>query len=507
MMYTKTFFRRIMIFVFLCLIFIGTCFASIDEKDTQNTDNINNENSNITDLLVVINECVDEIKKDIKEMDNTLNKLDDTNEYEKYPAIRLNIDTPFFGLGSMVDQKLKIKNDVSTVDVATGYSIKDVVNNMSIKLPDFKIGNIVVSTRNVKLDKNISESDAKIVISKLVQYISQVKNTNELLNKRINNIFEGYIPKDKLEKIDMLNNKLKGMSDNLISKDTDVITVYLLSNDETSKSINSKYYEINERIYTLEKLLDNILLSSEELEAIERDSVSLELETLNYLRDVNTEKEKLTSDLDVNLLLNNTNNILKSKMDALDEYVKNSVTPAIINFEDEETSNENGSQNKSLDVSNYTVTSKYIIDYEKNLLNNLDDKIKYYIPQNDDQNNTEVKVISNDEKQSLLQDVLKLYSDFTMKENKFYLDNLNYLLRDTTYKLSKLPEYADANTVKDLKYIYINLPDDIDTLLDMYSTKSLMQTEVLTKELSSRLLKLVKSNSNVNIEYDKFNLS
>lgn len=507
MMYTKTFFRRIMIFVFLCLIFIGTCFASIDEKDTKNTDNINNENSNIADLLVVINECVDEIKKDIKEMDNTLNKLDDTNEYEKYPAIRLNIDTPFFGLGSMVDQKLKIKNDVSTVDVATGYSIKDVVNNMSIKLPDFKIGNIVVSTRNVKLDKNISESDAKIVISKLVQYISQVKNTNELLNKRINNIFEGYIPKDKLEKIDMLNNKLKGMSDNLISKDTDVITVYLLSNDETSKSINSKYYEINERIYTLEKLLDNILLSSEELEAIERDSVSLELETLNYLRDVNTEKEKLTSDLDVNLLLNNTNNILKSKMDALDEYVKNSVTPAIINFEDEETSNENGSQNKSLDVSNYTVTSKYIIDYEKNLLNNLDDKIKYYIPQNDDQNNTEVKVISNDEKQSLLQDVLKLYSDFTMKENKFYLDNLNYLLRDTTYKLSKLPEYADANTVKDLKYIYINLPDDIDTLLDMYSTKSLMQTEVLTKELSSRLLKLVKSNSNVNIEYDKFNLS
>ena len=507
MMYTKTFFRRIMIFVFLCLIFIGTCFASIDEKDTKNTDNINNENSNIADLLVVINECVDEIKKDIKEMDNTLNKLDDTNEYEKYPAIRLNIDTPFFGLGSMVDQKLKIKNDVSTVDVATGYSIKDVVNNMSIKLPDFKIGNIVVSTRNVKLDKNISESDAKIVISKLVQYISQVKNTNELLNKRINNIFEGYIPKDKLEKIYMLNNKLKGMSDNLISKDTDVITVYLLSNDETSKSINSKYYEINERIYTLEKLLDNILLSSEELEAIERESVSLELETLNYLRDVNTEKEKLTSDLDVNLLLNNTNNILKSKMDALDEYVKNSVTPAIINFEDEETSNENGSQNKSLDVSNYTVTSKYIIDYEKNLLNNLDDKIKYYIPQNDDQNNTEVKVISNDEKQSLLQDVLKLYSDFTMKENKFYLDNLNYLLRDTTYKLSKLPEYADANTVKDLKYIYINLPDDIDTLLDMYSTKSLMQTEVLTKELSSRLLKLVKSNSNVNIEYDKFNLS
>lgn len=182
----------------------------------------------------------------------------------------------------MVDQKLKIKNDVSTVDVAKGYSIKDVVNNMSIKLPDIKIGNIVVSTKDVKLDDSISESDAKIAITKLIQYISQVENTDELLDKRINNIFEGYIPKEKLDKIDSLKEKLNNISSNLISKDDDILTISLINNDENSKSIVTKYYDINDRVYDYKIAVNNVLLSKEELDDLETKSVSLELEGLNF---------------------------------------------------------------------------------------------------------------------------------------------------------------------------------------------------------------------------------
>jgi len=89
--------------------------------------------------------------------------------------------------------------------------------------------------------------------------------------------------------------------------------------------------------------------------------------------------------------------------------------------------NENGeevSSDTSVDVTNYTVTSKYIIDYEQNLLNSLNEKIKYYSLDNAEENN-EIREISSDEKNSLLQDVLRLYKDFEVKENKFYLDNLN----------------------------------------------------------------------------------
>ena len=147
------FFVKIIVIVVLCTLIISFNFCSanqienVDEKD----------NSTKEELLVEINECVDEIKKELKIIDKTLEDLDKTEEYEKYPAVRLNIDTPFFGLNSMVDKKLKIKNDVSTVDVAQGYSIKNIINNMSMKLPDFEVGNIVVSTRDVKFDDTISE--------------------------------------------------------------------------------------------------------------------------------------------------------------------------------------------------------------------------------------------------------------------------------------------------------------------------------------------------------------
>ena len=497
-MYRKTFSLKIIFLTFAFVISFGICFASEENNIVQS------ENKNNQELLEVINECVNEIKTDLRDIDSTLNKLDNTEEYDKYPAIRLNIDTPFFGLSSMVDQKLKIKNDVSTVDVAKGYSIKDVVNNMSIKLPDIKIGNIVVSTKEVKLDDSISESDAKIAITKLIQYISQVENTDELLDKRINNIFEGYIPKEKLDKIDSLKEKLNNISSNLISKDDDILTISLINNDENSKSIVTKYYDLNDRVYDYKIAVNNVLLSKKELDDLETKSVSLELEGLNFLKEVNLEKEKVVQNYDINTLLNNISNILNEKKKALDEYVLKSTTSSIVSVK-----NENGEEvtsDTSVDVTNYTVTSKYIIDYEQNLLNSLNEKIKYYSLDNAEENN-EIREISSDEKSSLLQDVLRVYKDFEVKENKFYLDNLNYILRDTTYKLSKLPEYADSTTSKDVKYIYITLPNDMDKLLEKYDTKSLMQTEMLTKGLSNRLLKLVNSNVSVNMEYNKFNLS
>ena len=89
----------------------------------------------------------------------------------------------------------------------------------------------------------------------------------------------------------------------------------------------------------------------------------------------------------------------------------------------------------------------------------------------------------------------------------FKFDNLNYILRDTTYKLSKLPDYTDSNTVKEIKYIYISLPTELDNMLDEYGTKYTFKTDRLTNNLVDRLLKISKCNVQVNVEYDKYNLS
>ena len=195
--------------------------------------------------------------------------------------------------------------------------------------------------------------------------------------------------------------------------------------------------------------------------------------------------------------------VLKNKKIALDEYVSKSFTYLEDSLNDQDEINSDEKEK----IQQYEITSKYIIDYEQTLLNSLDDKIKYYIATNTDENINEEKNISDDEKKSLLRDVIKLYNDFVSKENKFYLDNLNYILRDTTYKLSKLPEYTDAKTVKDVKYIYVSLPEEIDDLLDKYNSKSTLQTEALTNSLKDRLLRIVDSNIQVNMEYSKYNLS
>ena len=493
------------ILCFIILLPLSFCFASENEKE--------NEEATKKQLLLVIDECVNDIKNEIKSIDKILDVLDKTEEYEAYPAVRLNIDTPFFGLNSMVNNKLKIKNEVSTVDVARGYSIKDIVNNKSIKLPDFMVGNIVVSTRDVKFDENISVEDAKEAILKLVQYISQTKNTKELVNRRINHIFEGYIPKEKLEKITNLDNRLDDINSKLVSTDNDILCIKLLNNDENSKTLVEKYYTINNKIYNEKKLLDNMLLSYETLQDIEKEIATIEIDNINYTKDVSKEKENLTKDINIELLLNNTKNILTEKQKNLEEYEKNS------NIEVEVKESLNEEENKDevkTETRHYDVTSKHIIEYEKNLIKTLDEKIQYYLPEEkneSEENNENVneekdkKEISADEKKSILDEVLKLYNDYLARENKFYLDNLNYILRDTTYKLSKLPDYTDSNTVKEIKYIYISLPTELDNMLDEYGTKYTFKTDRLTTNLLDRLLKISKCNVQVNVEYDKYNLS
>lgn len=489
------------ILCFIILLPFSFCFASENEKEKEN------EEATKKELLLVIDECVNDIKNEIKSIDKILDQLDKTEEYEAYPAVRLNIDTPFFGLNSMVNNKLKIKNEVSTVDVASGYSIKDIVNNKSIKLPDFMVGNIVVSTRDVKFDDNISIEDAKESILKLVQYIGQTKNTKELVNKRINYIFEGYIPKEKLEKITNLENRLDEINSKLVSTDKDILCIKLLNNDENSKALVEKYYTINNKIYTEKKLLDNMLLSYENLQDIEKEIAIIEIENINYTKDVSKEKENLTKDINIALLLNNTKSILTEKQKNLEEYEKNSSIE--VEVKDDVSEQENKNVVKT-ETRHYGVTSKHIIEYEKELLKTLDEKIQYYLPEENNENTNEgedKKEISADEKKSILDDVLKLYNDYLAKENKFYLDNLNYILRDTTYKLSKLPDYTDANTVKEIKYIYISLPTELDNMLDEYGTKYTFKTDRFTNNLLDRLLKISKCNVQVNVEYDKFNLS
>lgn len=494
----KLYIKIILLFFLSGIVTSNYCFAD-DTLKIQEEDNTLSNQENKEQLLGQIYECINELKDELNEIDKKLNTLDKTQEYEKYPAIRLNIDTPFFGLSSMVNTKLKIKNDVSTVDVAKGYGIKDIVNMMSIKLPNFVIGNIVVSTKDVKLGKDISEDDARLCILKLVQYISQVKSVNELLDKRISDIFEGYISEERQNNIHEINKKIEDISKSVTSKDDDVILIKLLESKENSQFYFDEYLRINSKIYGIKDRLKNLLLSDYELENINKEVVTLELDVFNYIDNVSAKKEEITKSINEKDLLLNIKQELLKKQENLEKYVNDSTK--IISKENGETE----------EKKNYPITSKYLVENNISILNSLEEKIVSYIhddvtvEENVSQENK--NEISDEERKILLQEVIKLYNEYISKENKFYLDNLNYILRDTTYKLTKLPRYTDTETVKDIKYIYISLPEEIDNFLNMYNTKSNIILEVLSFEYKDRLNKIVDSNIKINTEYDKYNQS
>lgn len=56
-----------------------------DEKESQRKEIIN-----------MINECIKDMKTELREIEAKEEKVKKQKEFENYPAIRLNVDTPFF---------------------------------------------------------------------------------------------------------------------------------------------------------------------------------------------------------------------------------------------------------------------------------------------------------------------------------------------------------------------------------------------------------------------------
>ena len=120
----RNMFIKIIIIAVICITINSTSIYAITEETTDNS-----SIAKVTDAQYAsIEKILEYINKEIKNIDEKISLSRTLTEYEKYPAVRLNIDTPYFGIYSIINSKLKIRNDVSTVDMAGGYSIKSVVN-------------------------------------------------------------------------------------------------------------------------------------------------------------------------------------------------------------------------------------------------------------------------------------------------------------------------------------------------------------------------------------------
>ena len=538
----KIYIKFALLFIAINLICFVNLYAAIEEVEV-NENNVNNSETTQESeelklqkeqLNNMIKQLLDEILVKINYIDQRVEEIRSTEEYETYPAIRLNMDTPLFGLVKVTNNKLNITQDVSAADVASGYSIRTVIKNRSIKLPDVTFAGIVVSTRDVKLNEDIELSDANNAVLKLMQYSQKADSAIEFLDKQINKNFREYIPKEKLEQITELQRRLTKLEENLVTQDMNTIKLdMLVENKEEQDALNNYYNtfkELSSNIKQSKIVVDNVLIADEALRDAQRDVIDIEARSLELTDGL--EKALLSQKENINLevMLNRMKERLENRQKSIEEYVLNSVEKREVK-KDEEVVNENNNsdeqivdeQNTNLDenitieeIKKYDVTSADIVGILKQDIDNIETLIEKYFPtkvegneeqvETAEENNVEKEEITLEEKESVLEQLYDIYKDYITRENKFYTANVNSQLKATTSKTTDISKYTDSNVLEEMKYIYLDLPETLEYYLDYCNTSLYIEVEDLSNKLSEQLNKLVDTYLKMEKIYEDLNV-
>lgn len=538
----KIYIKFALLFIAINLICFVNLYAATEEVEVNENSVNNSETTQGSEELKLqkeqlnnmIKQLLDEILVKINYIDQRVEEIRLTEEYETYPAIRLNMDTPLFGVVKVTNNKLNITQDVSAADVASGYSIRTVIKNRTIKLPDVTFAGIVVSTRDVKLNEDIELSDANNAVLKLMQYSQKADSAIEFLDKQINKNFREYIPKEKLEQITELQRRLSKLEKNLVTQDMNTIKLdMLVENKEEQDALNNYYNtfkELSSSIKQSKIIVDNVLIADEALRDAQRDVIDIEARSLELTDGL--EKALLSQKENINLevMLNRMKERLENRQKSIEEYVLNSVEEREIK-KDEEVVNENNNsdeqivdeQNTNLDenitieeIKKYDVTSADIVGILKQDIDNIETFIEKYFPtkvegneeqiETAEENNVEKEEITLDEKESVLEQLYDIYKDYITRENKFYTANVNSQLKATTSKTTDISKYTDSNVLEEMKYIYLELPETLEDYLDYCNTSLYIEVEDLSNKLSEQLNKLVDTYLKMEKIYEDLNV-
>lgn len=523
----KIYFKLAVFLVAINILFMPNIIATANTQNENirminNVNTVENDDSNLTpeelkqkeELNNIIKELIKSIKNKIITVDEKIESIRKIEEYETYPAIRLNVDTPIFGLDSIINSKLKIKQEVSATDIAKSYSIRYIIKNNSIKIPDKYIAGIIVSTKDIKFDDKISLTDANTAVIRLMQYSKTVDNVIEFLDNQTNKIFKGYINKYKSESINEVKRKLDKLNSDLLLQDEKLLYLHIASTSDESKTSYyaqiEKFNNISKKVKEVENKAKNILITDEELVKVQKEVLELESTMINYSSEIDKVIENVNKNLNEKDILVALQKELNGRNEVLNKIVDNSVIKKEVENTDENTENiEQTDEEKTIEeIKKYEVVSENILsEIEEKILKVLDEKVKKYTitKVENEQNKNEVK-ITEEEKQQIVQDCINLYKEFITKENKFYLDNINNTLENTTSKISDLSKYTKSDVLNEMRYIYLELPLSLENYLDSSNLNRVVETRTLSNNFNIELNKLLEVYIKVDNIYDELNV-
>lgn len=481
--------------VVICLTFSFN-FVLADEDETKNQ---------TKEIVNLINQTLSEIDEKISGIDGKIENAKEQKEFEYYPAVRLNVDTPMFGITSIIENKLRIKNDISTSDVADRYSIRNIVEDKVIRLPDSYLGSLVISTKKVEINEDMSLNDAKLALVDCIKYSSQVDSAVKYTDSRISKIFVNYIDNNKKSSLNDIKDRDKKAQKNLASIADEIEKMKLLGVD-VSQYLET-YNSLSGEIYDIENAADNSLILDSELDLLTKKSLANEASIIDLQNLVDTSYDDALLNMNYGTYLDNLYNEIDAKVKSMEDYINNSTV-------EETTTGEDGKEETTTTIK-YEVTSKTILDNikltEENI-NTLRDDYKNSLSETSneeatDEEKTNDEIISENEEK--ISDSYSKYKEALSRENTFYLNNINMLLRNSSSNVSSIIAQIDKDVEVDnsifeyTKYIYLDLPNRLNDYVDKNNMSSILELDILTSDLKNELSNLSTTSESITTMYNK----
>ena len=490
-------FLFIAVCISLCFGFLPTCFYA---------DEVKTEKEQTEEILKLIDDYLVQINEELNEIDAKTKKTQEQKEFEYYPAIRLNIDTPFFGMSSVVDQKLRVKKEISTADVATGYSIRDIVAKKTIRLPDTYLGAIVTSTKEYNIDDTMSLSQAKITLVKCIQFLSQVNSVNDYVDSQTNYIFKEYISEEKKTNINDIKDRVKKVTNQLVDISDKIKKMDLMGIDITE--YRNTYISLSTKVNEIKSQVSNTLILDSELAELKKTSLTNESDIITFETTINNAYENGLENLNYNTVLTKVSAEYQTRVNAMSDYITKASTT---------TKNTDGSETIK---ENYKLISSATLDTLKSSLSEVNKELSA-TQQSSSSEQTSIekaktqeqieqvrqeKIARNEEK---LDTIYTKYKENINKEYKFYIDNTNLLLKDSNDKLNQVYSYLDEDVQIDnsifthTKYIYIDLPTNLATYIQENNMNSIIELNILVYKLKNEISTLSTNNVKITTIYNK----
>lgn len=490
-------FLFIAVCISLCFGLLPTCFYA---------DEVKTEKEQTEEILKLIDDYLVQINEELNEIDAKTKKTQEQKEFEYYPAIRLNIDTPFFGMSSVVDQKLRVKKEISTADVATGYSIRDIVAKKTIRLPDTYLGAIVTSTKEYSIDDTMSLSQAKITLVKCIQFLSQVNSVNDYVDSQTNYIFKEYISEEKKTNINDIKDRVKKVTNQLVDISDKIKKMDLMGIDITE--YRNTYISLSTKVNEIKSQVSNTLILDSELAELKKTSLTNESDIITFETTINNAYENGLENLNYNTVLTKVSAEYQTRVNAMSDYITKASTT---------TKNTDGSETIK---ENYKLISSATLDTLKSSLSEVNKElsatqqsssskqtsIEKAKTQEQIEQERQEKIARNEEK---LDTIYTKYKENINKEYKFYIDNTNLLLKDSNDKLNQVYSYLDEDVQIDnsifthTKYIYIDLPTNLATYIQENNMNSIIELNILVYKLKNEISTLSTNNVKITTIYNK----